>query len=414
MDTYVLDSSFQQDGTLKNTYFPALHEFLAENGWQVLVHPVFYISYWNLLKLYTLMRQCNTSFIIPEDFLSLGDYLAILLYPLRALRPKIQAPLFRGFDLSHILAEDQKTQSLISVAEAILVYRLFLRLGKTGLQPSIIINWYENQVIDKALIAGARRAFPETRIIGAQSFIHSPNMLNLFPIHSEAEAALVPHFLVETSLYQCRVAQSYAQDIPCVPGAALRYSHVFQNHSSPPVSVEDMPAILIILPFQLAESIELLENVNDILGHIPKGVRILIKCHPIYDPEQLVKKFGRTAWPPQFTIMVTPLEKALETATLAISSNSSGIVEAAARGVPAIHLGRQTVLNQNVLANLKMDLITECFTPEELALAVNKYLNRPPEETERYREMGLAVRDLFFLPVNRHTMRPFLGEGERE
>ena len=97
---------------------------------------------------------------------------------------------------------------------------------------------------------------------------------------------------------------------------------------------------------------------------------------------------------------------------MVISANSSAIVEAAAMGIPVIFLGRQTALNQNVLEDVKSELIMECFTADELAAAVIKSLANTPEDDKRYKALGEEILKRFFSPVTPETMRPFLGEDD--
>jgi hypothetical protein len=165
-----------------------LHEFLAARGFSVLVHPVLYGFGLHFFSVYRRLRRSETRFIIAEDFLRARDYLSILTFPLRAGRQKIKAPRFRGFDLSDLITEEQKQRVDLLSLSACLIYRLFLRLGESGLEPKLVIDWYENQVIDKAVVAGARQAFPRARIIGVQLFLHLSNMLHLFPSSSRSRS----------------------------------------------------------------------------------------------------------------------------------------------------------------------------------------------------------------------------------
>jgi len=412
VDTYVHDDSLSDDGVFKDRYFPYLHEYLSEKGIQILVHPVLYGFRFNYYSIYKKMRQSKTLFIIQEDYLHFYDYLSALTYPLRLiLHPKIEGYPFRNFDVSDLLKEDQVKQPIEQGIQAILIYRLFLRLGKRGLKPKQIIDWYENQVIDKALIAGTRKAFSQAKIIGAQMFIHPSNLLSLFPSQSEVEARVVPHILLETSEYQCKVAQSFTKDIPCQFVAALRYAYVFdENNATNRNQKEEQRTkiILILLSFNITEAIEVLEIINEGLDQINEDVRIIIKGHPDYNSKKLIQMFGEQNWPSRFEIFDGHLREALNLASVVVSSGSSSMIEAAAKGIPVIFLGRQTVLSYNILSNLDMNIVTKCFSIQELIAAINKYLNLSPVQTIEYRKMGRKVRDLFFTPVNEETMSPFL------
>jgi hypothetical protein len=412
VDTFLHDFSLNESGVFHDIYFPYLYDYLEKEGLKVLVHPVLYGFSFNYSSIYRRMRKSVTHFIIPEDYLKLSDYIHVLMYPLRAYRRKIIADPFRNLDLSDIINEDHLkglTDNLSLLAG--LIQRVVVRLGQSGLAPRLIISWYENQVIDKALVAAARQAFPQAMIIGAQIFIFSSNLLYLFPIQSEVEAGIVPHRLLEMSEHLCNFAQTFTEDIPCCPAASLRYAHIFQaQQEAGPAKTGS--TVLVLLPYALAEAAEILEILFMALDHIPKAVRLSIKCHPTYSPRELQRVFGGKHWPEPFEFCQDTLAEAFKEASVVISSNSSSMVEAAALGIPVIFLGRQTALNQNVLEDVKTDLIITCFTADELAAAVNKSLAITPEDAKHYKALGDEIVTMFFSPVTPETMQPFLGEDD--
>lgn len=413
IDTFLHDYCLSDNGNFKDRYFPHLHEYLFNKGYQVLVHPVVAGFEYNYFSIYKKMRKSNTRFILREDFLHFSDYISAIKFPIKVLRQKVKSPMFRDFELQDILDEERWSQSITSGMDAVLIYRLFLRLGQSDLQPEQIINWYENQVIDKALIAGARKAFSQTKIIGAQMFIHSPNFISLFPSQSEVDAKIVPDILLETSQHQCSVAQSFTKDIPCHSAAALRYSHLFTNQKkNNQNSEEKLITLLVLLPFNLDEAVELLETLKEGIQQIRNDIRIFVKGHPDYDSKELIHAFGEHNWPDRFEIFHGNLSEALKLANAVISSNSGSMVEAAARGIPIIYCGRETSLNYNILSSLSMDIVTECFSTSELVKAIKKYLNLSPDEKMKYKEMGKEVRDLFFEQVNETTLLPFINVKE--
>lgn len=413
VSTFVHGSSLSEEGDFNDRYFPHLHEYILKKGNKVLVHPILSGFNNNFFSIYLKMRKSKTHFILQEDFLHFSDYIAVLAYPIKAHAQKIKANKFRDFDLNDLISEQQREKTFIPGMEAMLIYRLFLRLGRSGLQQKLIISWYENQVIDRGLIAGARKAFPLSKIIGAQMFIHSPNFINLYPSQSEADAKMVPHLLLETSKYQCQIAQAFTRTIPCRPAAALRYSHVFNNMNEN----SNAEKILVLLSFSIEEGVELLGTLKEALGQISTKIPILIKGHPDYKPDELIRAFGKNNWLSRFEIFNGSLPEALGHASMVVVSNSGSMVEAAARGIPVIFLGRQIGLNQNILSSLKienMDIVTECFSERELVEAIEKYQNLTQAEKIRYKEIGKRVRDLFFEPVNEESLLPFLDIEKEE
>jgi hypothetical protein len=410
VDTFVHDYSLDERGLFHDIYFPYLYDYLEKNGFQILVHPVLYGFSFNYFSIYKRMRQSGTHFIIPEDYLHLADFIQILTYPLRTWRQKIKADPFRNFDLADIIKEEQ-VRGMTDNASLLagLIHRVFIRLGRSGVRPEIIISWYENQVNDKALVAAARQAFPQAKIIGAQIFIYSYNLLYLFPIQSEVEAGMAPHLLLGMSEHLCKFAQTFTKDIPCYPAASLRYAYIFK-HQRKVMAFPKGSTILVLLPHDIQESAEMLEIISLGLDRIQKHDRLLIKCHPHYAPEQLQHAFGDDNWPEKFEFFQGTLVDAFKEAAVVISSNSSAMVEAAAMGIPVIFLGRQTALNQNILEDVKSNLMIECFTTNEMVAKVNQLLNITSEESEQYKDLGEEIIRLFFLPITSEAMLPFLGE----
>ena len=407
VDTFVHNNSFVKEGLFDDRYYPHLYEYLRKKGLKVLVHPVLYGFGYKYSEVYKNMRRSNTDFIIQEDFLHFSDYICALSYPIMALFRKIEAPLFRGFDLSDVLREDS-IRHLDSGIQPVLVYRLFSRLEKAGLKPNFIIDWYENQPIDRALVSGARRAYPKTAIIGVQMFIHLPNHLSLYPSESEVEAKIVPDILIEMSDRQCEVAKTFTRNVVCKAAASLRYSYIFNDPNTLSGQKAGQKTIMVLLPFDLSEALEILETIHSVLGLISDGVQISIKCHPDYSARDLIHMFGEKNWPDRFNIFEGALTDALKESSIVISSNSSSVIEAITRGVPAIFLGRQTVLSQNISKAINNDITSECFSDSELIAAVNKYLNISDYDLERYKDIGNKARGLFFSPINENTMAPFL------
>lgn len=415
IDTFLHGYSLSKEGVFKDRYFPELHEYLLKQGKKVIVHPVIDGYIQNYFSFFRKVRISDTKFIISEDYLCLSDYAYALTVSLKVLRIKVESPTFRGFDISDIVEEDHREQSFFPAIEAAIIYRLFLRLGKGGMQIDYIIDWYENQVIDKALVAGVRKALPRTKIIGAQVFIHAPNFLNFFPCQSEVEAGMAPDLLLETSERQCKVAEVFTKDIPSRPAAALRYNHLYNGASmKDDICKDEEKAVVALLPFNLKEAVELLEVLSEALPDIEEKVTFFIKGHPDYSDKELISAFGKDIWPSRFTVLSGDLAQALACASLVVSSNSSSMVEAAAKGVPVIFVGRQSALNQNLLAGLDIEGLSECFNAGELVATIDKYLTLSPSKLSEIRCEAEKLRDLFFTPVSDENMRPFLQvNGER-
>jgi hypothetical protein len=412
INTYVFDNSISKEGHFRDRCFPYLHEYLSEKGFNVIVYPLLYGFRFNFFSIYKRMRKSKTPFLLPEDYLVFSDYFHAIMFPFRFFRRKIAAVPLRGFDMGLIIKEEQRLRFTSSSLCATLAYRFFLRLKGKMPMPKEIILWYENQLIHKAIIKGAREAFTKTKIIGTQMFIHPPNILNPFPTQTEFQNSFTPDVVLTTSDYQCGIARTFTKAVQCRAGAALRYAHLFNDYDNRKEGVSSAPVLLVLLSLYLDEAVEMLENVERVLNQIDEGIKIVIKCHPTYSAQELKEAFGKNQIPARLKIYKNGnISDALGEATVVIGSNSSSMVEAAARGLPVIFVGRQTVLSNNILANLRMENVTECYSISELSEAIKKYFNLSFEEIKEFEVLGKNIRDKYFKPVNEDNLSVFIKEG---
>lgn len=173
-------------------------------------------------------------------------------------------------------------------------------------------------------------------------------------------------------------------------------------------SRDEKRIVALLLPADLEESWELLEIAGEARGLMDVSLKLVVKGHPDFPRKKIQNLLGRIAAGENFEIFTGSLSELLESAVAVISANSSSMVEAAARGVPVVYCGRQAALNQNLLAGSGIDTVWEVYTAEEMAAAANHYLNSSPSARCNRSEIGLAIRDIFFTPVNDETMKPFI------
>lgn len=405
--TFIHDSSLATDGSFEDRYMPFLQSHASYKGLKVLIHPFLHGFRLSYFSIYKRMRRSDTRFIIREDFLRLPDYLEALMHPLRSLKKKLDIKDFRTFSLSNSVKELRHQECFFPAMNAILTYKLFFRLKRMALKPSALILWYENQVIDKALIASVKRYFPMTKVIGAQLLLHPPNYLSLYPSQSEVDANITPHFIIATSAYQCSRVRTFTGDIQCKVGAALRYSHVFEEAHGPHSFKYDKKSILVALPFYIPGAIEILSLLKNSIDYLSHDVRMLIKNHPDYSKELIKKLFGESNWPSSFHFFNGSMADGIKESCVMVSANSSSMVEAISYGIPSIYAGSRIMINQNILKDIVTEISCECYTPKELAQKINGYIEAMPSKAEEFRKIGVKIRDLYFTPVSEDTMAPF-------
>jgi hypothetical protein len=412
IDTFIFKDTFNDNGEFKDRNFHLLYDYLISKEQSFVIHPVLDGFEYSYFSVYRKMRESKQTFIIPEDYLCFKDYISALLFPWWWLNWNIKASKFRGFEMSDIIEGDRLSRSIGMSIQAVLIYRLFVRL-KHRIKIESAIDWYENQVIDKALIAGVRNAFPEAYIIGAQIFIHSTNDLNPFPIQSEYEAGVTPNKILGTSEYQCKMISMFSDSVICEPVAALRYNHLYNDDKNISTSNnwEKGKIILVLLPLNLCDSLNIIELLHSVLDNILSDYEIKVKTHPLCCFETIINYYGRMEWNEMLKPEFRNLHDALLDASIVISSNSSSMVEAAAKGIPVIIIGHQTSLTHNMFQCDESSIIKECYSSEELLISIRDMMLLYSNDREERSLRGTMLRDKNFTPVNEKTLEPFIGHS---
>lgn len=410
VSTYVYDSSISDSGAFHDSYFPFLYEYLEKNNKIVLIHPIFHGFRYNFFRIFKKISRSTNEFVIQEKYLKLGDYIHAWIYPIKLLKQNIVVSDFHDFDLTEIIHEDQIRVDVQNMLQAILTFRLIQRLKMNDLKVHLFIEWYENQAWNKAIVAGERNAFPGVKTIGAQIFPHYPNFISLSPSQSEVKAGIVPDILLTTSHYQCELARAFAPFLHCTPAAALRYAHIFdEEKANEYLRTSRKKFVLVLTSGIYDETIELLQRTQEIIKSLGEDVTFYVRFHADIRIYKIIKRLPEIQRDSRYKIFHGSLSDGIRDASVVVSTSSSSIVEAIVKGTPAIFVGNQNKLNLNPLAGIRTPLLTVCYSNDEVLAALSKYLNLSDNERNEYHNLGKSIRNMFFLPVDEHTLSPFLG-----
>lgn len=410
IDTFILDNCLSNDGAYRDRYFPSLPEFIHQKGLNAVIHPTLCVSAKHSWSVFNRMRCSDEPFIIQEDFLRMSDYLSALACAIRMSRRRIAASRYGDFDLMPILDEERRTRFAKPGMEAVLAYKLYARLGQHGMRPKIILKWYENQAIDKAVVASARVFMPGAKVIGAQMYIHFTNQLNLFPSKSEFDYGLVPDELLQMNERQCKMVNDFTPGISCRLAASLRYAHIFKQERNVFNKGEnDRNVVLILLSGIRDEAVELMDIAEAGLATLPEHVPVHVKGHPSFGSRHPRDAYGIEVWPKQFKVVEGSVQEALRCAAVVISSNSVTMVEAAALGIPVIFVARQTALNMNPLDGERDEIITKCYCPSELRNAVQFYLGRKVDDASTKKELRIEKVQRYFTEISEEMIKPYVS-----
>ncbi|MCG8634098.1 MAG: hypothetical protein MI863_09740 [Desulfobacterales bacterium] len=411
IDTFFSAYIFKS-GEFKDRYYTGLIDFLTPEEQARVYFMPNVISWRRVDRMIRMGEAARENFIYPFDFLKFRDYLFAIFAPFIIKRIFLDDFRFRGMCIGPILKSDFKTNiALRSSFRGLLLYRFFKRLKKENIKLHMVVDWFENQVVDRGFNKGKNEFFPETPSIGYQGLIAAYKW-NFYvqPIEPEAGSGCLPRKVAVIGEGLVSIAKKYypGLDVIAVPGfrfAGIRKTGIKKTET---FNTRE-PTVLVALPIWESDSLDivgLLVQVLDLLSG--RQVKVLVKPHPDLDFDMV--RSGIPNWPEQFKVIEGDFADTIQRADLLISSGSTVCMESIAYGVPVIVVGSRTGVTKNVIPETISKKIWDlCYTEDDIRSALNRLcLNLKPEDAAAFSRLARQVRDDFFKPATRKGVEAML------
>ena len=405
IDTFVIGLN------LSDRYYPGLWDFLTDEERRcVYFVPTLMYRPKRYAQLFRLLRTSDINFLLKDDYLRFSDYWYAWKYWMRIRKIRVKETNFYGFNIAPLVHEELRRLNGYNVAfSAILNYCFVKRLRKAKVSLKLVIDWFENQVIDKGFNLGLRKFIPGVHIKGYQGLIVTRHLLSVYPTKLEQQLGLIPHEVAVLGKGLVSYVKEFCpNNISVSVAPAFRFQSVWKKRQYYPD--EDIFSVLIALPIVIEEGNEILHLIQTCLikGYLA-DIRFWIKPHPNYEPEIIKKAFGRF-WPRVFQFANGDFNDCIERSNLLISNGStSSAMNALAKCVPVILIGDQTGLIHNPIPGaITEDIWSLCSTPFELKEAIEFYKNRSTDKIKEHERIGKRIRNDYFEPVTREGVRRFL------
>lgn len=393
----------------KNRYYPGLTDFLSkEEKKKVWFVPQLYgFRAWQFIKVIKQLRKTTNNYILKEDFLKFKDYWCLYQCWLQVRKLQINPSFFYGIDISQLVLEELQSFSSISSSYiALLNVRFAERLKDAGVKLKLLVDWFENQSVDKGWNIGFRRFYPELETIGYQGFIVSSHYLCKYPTKEEKLNGVIPHKIAVIGRGQVQSAQRFCTDLDVCTAPAFRFQHVWRKRKYFPAA--DRCTVLVGLPMMLNEAIHILRILVSVASERAANTRFLIKTHPTVSQNRIKKAFS-DLWPDSFEFARGDFNDILERSNLLISSASSICMETLAKGMPLIIIANNHGLTHNPVPEVvTSDIWRLCYSPEEVNVAIQFFLARGSEKIKEHEGIGKMIRNEYFEPVTNESVRKFI------
>lgn len=409
IDTFVMPGYINKD-----RYYPGLLDALSKKEKQ----HVWFVPHlsgfrpWQFLQVVRQLRESKRNFILKDDFLKFKDYWCLWGHVLRVRKLRITACSFCETDISRLVREELTGfRGISSSYVPLLNYHFAKRLKEISVRLRLVVDWFENQSIDKGWNAGFRHFFPDVDTIGYQGFVATKHFLSLYPTEEERKNKVIPHKILVIGRELVQTVREFCPSLDVKVAPAFRFRHVWLKRKYMPAT--NAYTILVALPNIIKEAVYILELL-DLKNKNGMGIRFWIKQHPGTSRMQLKAAYGST-WPRQFEFVGGDFSDCVEKSNLLISSASSTCMETLTRGIPVIIVGSRHSLTHNLIPETITDDIWRlCYSQQEIIESIKFYKSRIPQKIKEHEKAGRRIREEYFAPVTGEGVRMFLEVGSYE
>ena len=408
LDVFIFRNSFDK-GIYLDRYYPKLLEYIDSNEKEYMYYvPTFY-GIKRYKEIFIEMRKSRQNFLLKEDYLKFKDYLFALLYPLRINKLKIKYRDFSGLDIYPLIREEMGYDRVShSSVYSLLNYRFPARLKEYGIKLNVIIDWFENQVIDHGFNSGFRKYYPESKLIGYLGAPLMDNYLSLYPTKQERICEVIPEEIDVIGNGYVSMVKEFCPDLHVKVAPALRYSEVWNGRNYFPD--KQKYSILVALPILMDVSDEILDIVLEAACSINiKNCIFNIKPHPACDIKKLSNKWNNKL-PEMFKFVDGDFNAYIDKSDVLISSASTACLETLAKGIPVIVIGNSLGLTQlSIPRSVDKNIWKLCYSVNNVVEAIKLYSKKDNRIVNMYKIIGKEIRDNFFEPVTELGIRKFLS-----
>lgn len=414
IDTFVLNNGGADEGSInkgvyKDRYYPGLMEQLTEEEKSNIFYLPTIVGFNNPIKAFRLIRSATSPFVIHDDYLKIVDYFFALKHPFKLLRCSITNSEFHGVDIVPLLVEEKINHcSDFASILGILYHQFALRLQETGVKVRLLVEWYENQVIDRGMIVGFHKYHPGTKIIGYQGYVIAKSLhLYVYPNSSEYRSKAVPDVVYVVGEGIKNDLHEFCNDVVVDVGPAFRFNKLWGERAYNPDP--KFFTVLIGLPIGLDDCQHILNLFASILKEF-KGTnyQFWIKPHPTYGPES-IKALLPGEWPKEFIFQKGDFHAVIERSNLLVSNASSVSLEALAKGVPVIIVAPQNGVVQNPIPQgVSNDAWSIVYNSIELEVEIMRFKEFTTAHKDFFDQLSLDVRRNYFNQVTRKNTLAFL------
>lgn len=362
VDNFLFPDSFS-DGTFNDRYYTEYENFLDDKlSKKIYFFPTLtgFRKPSHFFNIFSNSKEMPKNFIFQESILSLSDYIYGLFLSISVpLRKRKYYPTILNLKLENLFKDSLKRDIFsMELNNALNKYRFIKKLCKRNFSFEKVINWHENQNIDRALNLSFKKNFSTVQVFGYQGYFAANTEPHKIPLDFENKLGTLPDKigLISKEILAKYKAQSKTIDYFLAP--AFRFNWLYREDYLLKSDNQGMHKIIVALPIYESEVFHILDICHKLQKQNESEISITIKFHPSFDNDYINKTFKLAKF---FDASEEDLSVLIKKSNLMISSSSSSCVESILMGVPVAVLGNNSGLSMNTIPVGMLDNLWSIF-----------------------------------------------------
>jgi hypothetical protein len=405
IDVFWHKSMFSNDNYI-DRYYGKLRDYFDEKELKKIYYIPTIVDFQSLSFFRESSIKRNLNVIFKHDYIKIKDYFTSINSLIKSKFYKVEYYYFKGFEVSNLLSLDfHENKYNTSSFHGLLNYFFCKRL--TEHYPNnfkTVLNWFENQAIDKGLNKGFNDFFPDTNLKGFQGSILSLDYnSHLCPTKLENKIGVLPKEIFICGKALQNDVKQFDDSLKVNTTSAFRFDYLW-HHKSKKNSKE---IVLVILPSIHNDCVEIIENIIFLANNKDlRNINFKLKLHPDLNENNfnsLKKEFPNT-----LKFYKKELYFSFKITQLLIGNSSSALTEGLACGIPVIVIGSRRGLTQNPIPkSINKKFWKLVFGEAQLLNATKEFIKREgPALIDENQQK--SIKSNFFEPMNKTKIRRLL------
>ena len=408
LETFFIPKMFSNNSFQDRYYENLLKKIDYAEKKNIVFFPIFFHK--AIKRKFINLAEQNVNIILQSDFLKISDYVKSLFYFLRIKKINLRNLIFRGYKIDNLvrseLLEKRFNQSSMI---ALLNYYCFKRMKEEKIDIHLVIDWFENQIVDKGLNYGKNIFFPKIKskgFIGLNSIFEIND--NFIPSRYEIENKLVPKEICITNPKYYDLFKKKRKDINISAAPSIRSNYLFEKNNFLNLRTfnSKLTKILINFTASVEDNIEMINLINECEILRSKNINLFIRPHQESNKKIFEKLISKKI---DYKISNLSFYEEMKNTDILISRSSTACFESLVFGVPVIITRRKNGFLPNKIYEtfpknfwfFSNDYLQLEKNINQIIAEKNKYLSKKIDEREK-----LLLE--YFYPVDKSSINLFL------